>query len=193
MKQPQNTGEAAVPEDLLDSVYPEILGKYHLSVNRRWGCYDVYGLLNLEENDREFKLNLNGASVVYDFWNESFGGIYTDIYQCKVSSRDIKVLRISPLLDHRQLLSTDMHILQGAVEVQNVDWNVGECRLAVTCTRPKGEMGTVSLLVPKEYVPCDYEGIHTAMTKGGKYYILTKRLNFDVVTRVFDIKFIKTD
>ncbi len=190
---PQNTGEAAVPEDLPDSVYPEIPGKYHLSVHRRWGSYDVYGLLNLGENDREFKIDLNGASVVYDFWNESFEGIYTGIYSCKVSKRDIKVLRVSPLSDHPQLLSTDMHILQGAVEVRNVDWDEGECRLAVTCTRPEGETGTVILLVPKEYVPCDYEGIHTAMTGGGKHYILTKHLHFDVVTRVFGIKFIKKD
>jgi len=191
---PQNVGEAAVPMDLFECEYPEIPGIYHLKVNRKWGCYSVVGLLNLSDDDRCFKLDLKKLGfdkecVIYDFWDEKFMGVYscdTSINQ-RVLPHSIKLLRIAEYEDRPQLLSTDMHVLQGAVEILNVFWRNDE--LIISCKRPIGERGTVSILAPKRFIPNSYEGIHTAMIAGTDYYIISKELDFDVETKVFRIGF----
>ncbi|NLG28824.1 MAG: hypothetical protein GX557_13000, partial [Chloroflexi bacterium] len=146
---PQNHGECAVPLDLYDCEFPEVPGVYHLAVKRRWGAYSVLGLLNLTEQPRAFSIDLarlgyRGACVVYDFWDERFVGLREGALQQTVAPHTITVLRIAPFEARPQLLSTDMHVLQGAVEVTHVRWK--DLALYVSCTRPAGESGTVSLL-----------------------------------------------
>jgi hypothetical protein len=96
-------------------------------------------------------------------------------------------MRICEYENRPQLLSTDMHVLQGAVEVLNVFWHNEE--LVIACKRPIGEKGTVFILSPKKFVPADYEGIHTALIKGTDYYIISKELCFDVEVKICRVKF----
>lgn len=189
---PQNAGEHAVPMDFMNCVYPDIPGVYHLKVNRRWGSYSVVGLLNIADKERTFdldfkELGFDGNCVVYDFWNELFLGIQSNTTQT-IAPWTIKVLRIAQIEDKPQLLGTDMHILQGAVEIEHVDWRDHE--LTVAATRPIGEKGTVSLLAPVRYEPASsYMDFHSARVLGTDYYILSKHLEFDTGVKIFNVKF----
>lgn len=193
---PQNVGEAAVSIDLFECEYPEIPGMYHLKVNRKWGSYSVIGLLNLNNDDRWFELDLRKLGytedcIIYDFWDEKFMGVFKNdvcIKQC-IQPHSIKVLRIAQYEERPQLLSTDMHVLQGAVEVLNVFWRNKE--LVISCKRPLGEKGVVSMLVPDRFVPSDYDGIHTGLIHGTNHYIISKELYFDIETKTFRVKFIE--
>ena len=191
---PQNTGEAAIPMDLFECEYPEIPGVYHLKVNRKWGTYSIIGLLNLNDDDRCFQLDLKKLGytkdcIIYDFWDEKFLGVFKNdvCIRQSIQTHSIKVMRICEYENRPQLLSTDMHVLQGAVEVLNVFWHNEE--LVIACKRPIGEKGTVFILSPKKFVPADYEGIHTALIKGTDYYIISKELCFDVEVKICRVKF----
>ena len=107
----------------------------------------------------------------------------------RIQPHSIKVLRIAQYEKRPQLLSTDMHVLQGAVEVLNVFWRNEE--LVISCKRPLGEKGVVSMLVPNRFVPSDYDGIHTSLIHGTNHYIISKELYFDIETKTFRVKFIE--
>ncbi len=183
---PQNdVAETAVPLDLFDRLAPDCPRVYYLPVHRSWGSYGILGLLNLEDTAQNHEIDLRslgfrGECALYDFWDERFLGVQEGRFQLQAPAHGVRIIRITPYLAHPQLIGTDMHILQGAVEVLHTSYRDGI--LSVSCTRPAGERGTVRILAPRRFVPTSFEGIHVTRVAGTEWLLISKELHFDTTT-----------
>ncbi len=175
---------SAVAADLFDTDYPNYPKVYVVPVEKGWESYRIVGLLNLGDEPLPFELPLekaglaDGEYTLFDFWNTRYCGKITDTLTASVPPRSMKIFRIAPLREYPWFLSTDMHVLQGAVEVEDVNWDEVSLTLTITCTRPVGESGLIWIRIPKGFKPSDYKGLHTVKTKTDDCVIATRRVEF---------------
>jgi hypothetical protein len=194
---PQNrVSETAIPLDLFETKLGDCPYTYFLPIERRWGKYGVLGLLNISNKTKTFtvdlhKLGFQGETVLYDFWNERFLGVEQGEQTFEVAPYSIRIIRLTPFENRPQLIGTDMHVLQGAVEVVHVDFEEDDV-FTVACKRPMGESGTVTILAPSSYIPERYEGLHVAKVVGTELCVITKEIKFDIPTVTVTIPFKNT-
>ncbi len=93
-----NVNYSAIPMDIMES---HLISK--LDFKNKLGIH-VYILVNWEEKEKEFTLNVKNSHV-YDFWNESYQGIYQNEYRCKIQPHCCKVLQVSPIKDLQVIAS----------------------------------------------------------------------------------------
>jgi hypothetical protein len=103
--------------------------------------------------ERTLSLNALGMPpderhVTWDFWNERYLGTRSGAVPVSVAPRSVTLLRVSRTREHPWLLSTDMHIRQGQVDIQNVRWDRAASRLSIRATRPQGYESNAYLRVP---------------------------------------------
>lgn len=183
---PQNkVSETAIPLDLFETKLGDCPNMYFLPIERRWGKYGVLGLLNITNKTKEYaidlqKLGFDEETVMYDFWNERFLGVEKGAQTFEVAPYSIRVIRLTPFENRPQLIGTDMHVLQGAVEVVHTDFE--EDTLTVACQRPIGESGVITILAPSNYLPQKYEGFHVAKVVGTELCVISKEIKFDIPT-----------
>lgn len=175
----------AKPADLFTSVYPDWPKVFNLKVDKIWDEWNVIGLLNTEATTKTFELGVRELELekgvrytVFDFWNEMYVGEISDTLTTEVAPYSIKVLRLAKARNHPWLISTDMHLTQGGVEVEQLEWNAEQQYLAGVSVRPKGEKGNLYLRLPKGWKPIDYKGLHTAKVPFDKSVIALKRIDF---------------
>lgn len=180
---PQNDPlETAIPVDLFERVHPDCPRIYHLPVQRSWGSYGVLGLLNINDSPQTYHVDLqtlgyNGPCAVYDFWDERFLGIMEGDCHFDVPADSTKVLRITPWENKPTVIGTDMHVLQGAVEIVNIEYRSDT--LVIGCKRPVGEWGTVSVLAPIHFLPQTYTGFHVSRIGMEDLILVSKHFFFD--------------
>lgn len=159
-------GPAARPLDLLSCPeYPQVL---HLPVTTAWGSWDLLGLFNLSEQPGQVAVNLAelGLSpgrevLVYDYFRRRLIGRVRPadgaelLLRVPLPATDVAVLRLTPVEDRPFVIGTDLHLAQGAVELQQVRWDADELVLSGEATRPPGTSGHVYIHVPEAYEPCD--------------------------------------
>ncbi len=157
-------GPTATPLDLFDrDEYPQI---WDLPVGTDWDKWHVIGLFNLDEHPGHIDLDLSRLGLqtgetylVYDFFADKLLGEAVCGEQMQVVLRfpmpatDVRVIRIARKRPHPFVLSTDMHLTQGAVELPQVMWDEAALTLSGTATRAPGMEGTVVLYVPEGYTP----------------------------------------
>jgi hypothetical protein len=183
---PQNkVSETAIPLDLFETKKGYCPNIYYLPIERRWGKYGILGLLNIDGKTKEYsvdleKLGLGSECVLFDFWNERFLGVEKGECSFEVPPYSIRIIRITPYENRPQLIGTDMHILQGAVEVIHTDFE--EDTLTVACKRPIGESGVITILAPDNYIPKKYEGLHTSKVVNTNLCVISKEIKFDIPT-----------
>ena len=62
--------------------------------------------------------------LLYDFWNKKLLGSFKDRFtSTRLEPRSNLLLAIHPKMDHPQFLSTDRHITQGAVSLEELHWD----------------------------------------------------------------------
>ena len=112
--------------------------------------------------------------VVYDFWNETYCGIFRQSYPCSIPSQTGRLYRIARARPHPWLLSTDLHIQQGNVEITQLHWDEAKRRLSVQVTRPAGETGNLFLLMPRQFQLKNADNVN----------LVKELLDFNVIIRV---------
>jgi len=107
---------------------------------------------------RDLTLNLNnldtpvGAVLAWDFWDQRYLGTFKDRMQVKLGPSSCLVVALRSLEDHPQLLSTDRHVLQGAEEITNLNWDANSASLSGVFTRPvKGKSFSLFIHVPQNW------------------------------------------
>ena len=63
------------------------------------------------------------------------------------------------------------------MEIVNIEYTADT--LVVSCKRPVGERGTVSVLAPIHYIPQTYAGFHTARIGMSDWMLVSKHFCFD--------------
>ena len=147
-------GKTARPVDLFENDYP---GIWDLPVETAFGSWHVTAFFNFDEKNRRIcldfcKLGLDNRSkyLVWDFWKQKLLGQYSGNMETKVEGISTKIFLIKKTPLRPDLLSTDLHLIQGAVEVSGVSWN-GKNELSGVCRRPRGEKGSLFIYVPESY------------------------------------------
>lgn len=141
---------------------------WDLPVETAWGTWHVLGLFNLEEEPLRLPVALAQLGlpagqpvVLWDFFAERLlgeaslaegVGLSLDI---PVPPASCRVLRVVPKLDRPFVLSTDMHLTQGGVELPAVAWDAAKLTLSGTARRMPGMTGRVFVYVPEGYAPRD--------------------------------------
>lgn len=148
--------------------------------------------MSMELSFRDLGLEVDVPYTVFDFWSEKYVGEMTGRVKVEVPAYSIKVLRISRAMPHPWLLSTDMHITQGGVEIERLEWHADKGYLKGVCTRPVGETGNLYLRLPPGWKPVSYDGLNVAKIRADNIVIAMKRLAFNVETVTWRIDFERT-
>ena len=153
---------AARPADLFEhevdtTDFPNI---FVLDINKNWGNYYIVSVINWDTSQKnitvEFQKHLDVSPsqefLVYDFWNKNYLGIYSGSKVFQVPGHDCYVLSFVPKLSIPQIISTDRHITQGGVDLENVVWINDSKQLTGTSnTLIRNIPYTMVLFVPPEY------------------------------------------
>ncbi|MFW5768707.1 MAG: hypothetical protein ACOCYA_01505, partial [Spirochaetota bacterium] len=161
------TENTAFPADLFSSVYPDDHPKvFKLHIDSGWASWDIVAVFNFSADFLVQKLSLpelriegNNSLRVWDFWDERYLGTTGIISAFTVPPRSCKVYRLDRLRDHPWVLSTDMHMQQGNVDLSGVVWDEETMTLRGSAIRPAGERGNLFLVSPPAYRACGIRGM----------------------------------
>jgi alpha-galactosidase len=149
-------GDAAVPVDLFDTDIPTT---FVLHVRRPFAVWSVVAFFNddLESAvERSFplgRLGLDPAKVylAFDFWKQRFVGEVTSEIRMRVEPASVALLALHEARGTPQLLSTSRHVTQGAIEVEDVQWDGAARRLSGISIGPPRSAHDVFVYLPGEH------------------------------------------
>ncbi len=146
--------------------YPRL---WHLHADAGWGAWEVLGILNwaaepLTETVRLADLGLQAGQdyLVWDFWRGELTGVVSDDFEVAVPPGTARCLRIMPVPDTPAVLSTDMHVTQGLVDLRDVRWDADALTLSGTAVRAPGASGAVAVYLPRGLAPADLRAVRIA-------------------------------
>jgi hypothetical protein len=121
-------GEAARPVDLFDTDFHRV---FALKITKPFGEWTVAGFFNSDESEikeyslplKRFWLDNSRTYIAYDFWNNRFLGDLKNEMRVKISSASVLLLSVHEKPEIPKIISTDRHILQGAVELEDANWD----------------------------------------------------------------------
>lgn len=170
------------PLDLFEKATPELwLAHYQTSFE----AWDVAGLFNWGENwtpdgqvmtgDRRFimvpeKLGLDPGReyLAFDFWPEKYLGLIGKSgLEVTVQPGDVRVIALRQATGRPQFLSTNRHLSQGAVELEDVTWDAEKNLLLGTQTAAPGFNYRLYFFAPPPYrlVSAEVEGTDAKVTE----------------------------
>ncbi|HBC79969.1 MAG TPA: hypothetical protein DEO60_11360 [Bacteroidales bacterium] len=121
-------GEAARPVDLFDTDQHRI---FALKITKPFGEWTIAGFFNSDYNEmKEYALPMNrlgldnsATYLAYDFWNCRYLGEVISELRVRIPPASVTLLSIHQKSEIPEVISTDRHILQGAVELTDVRWD----------------------------------------------------------------------
>jgi hypothetical protein len=83
----------------------------------------------------------------YDFWNDRFLGKFpgTAVFTQQLRPGEARVMSLHAVQHHPQFLSASRHIMQGALDLKDCRWDVGNYTLSATASIVGGEPYRVTL------------------------------------------------
>ena len=118
-----------------DARYPS---SYMLRINTGYENYAILGVINWDDEIKDFTYNLkdileNKEYIAFSFFDESpLKIINNELTVRGVTARSSKLIAIREKMVHPQLASTNMHFIQGAVELDDMSWSEQAGKLSVT-------------------------------------------------------------
>jgi hypothetical protein len=151
-------GIAARPLDMLQEECAQI---FDLFVQTSWDNWHVLTLINWEEQPKRYnlplsKIGVGGFQEVFEFWNQRYLGLKDDKLEVTIPPRSCRVFCIRPQRSTPWLLSTDLHVTQGGIELDQVAWKPQDRILGGIVYRHDGK-GMLTIRVPDGYVPKEIE------------------------------------
>ncbi len=187
-------GEAARPVDLFDSDRQSV---FALRIRRPFGEWTVAGFFNAnlsETLEREIPLErlwLDPAKtyLAYDFWGEHLLGEVSGRLRLTVGPGSVMLLAIHERRGVPQVLSTDRHVLQGAIELENVAWDPATKTMEGVSVAPVGTAHNVAVYVPEAHPwvqggPFLYHDLPSCTAKMMDDHMLRIRVRFTETARV---------
>ena len=136
------TLQSARPVDAFVNFYPSV---YDFKVNEKWHQVTLY---NTDEGkEKDFKVNLSASNVegglklnpskeyyAYDFWNRNLIGKLSGRAELNQTLRkdEARMISIHEVQKHPQFISTNRHIMQGYLDLEDVKWDESASELSGT-------------------------------------------------------------
>jgi len=149
-------GEAASPVDLFDSASPSV---FALKIKKPFDEWTVVGFFNgnlTEPVEKSFPLtrlwlDSNKTYIAFDFWKQQFVGEITSQIKLTVPPGSVVLLALHEKKGKPQVISTDRHVLQGAIELDQVTWDENTKTLSAESAGGLGTSHNVFVYVPDEH------------------------------------------
>jgi alpha-galactosidase len=187
-------GETARPIDLFDTDRHSV---FALKIRKPFGEWTVAGLFNASETEplergvalSRLWLDPNKTYLAYDFWNERLHGEVTGELRSRIQPASVVLLALHEKRNVPQVLSTDRHVLQGALELENVSWNAATQRLEGVSIGPKGTAHNLTIYLPEAQTwvqggPFLFQDFPGYAIKMMDEHLLRIRVRFEHATRI---------
>ncbi|MFN7997579.1 MAG: glycoside hydrolase family 36 protein [Bryobacteraceae bacterium] len=146
-------GEAARPLDLFDKDFPEI---FALPIRKENGGWLIVGYFNYDEGAtviRDLNLTRLGLDpqktyLAYEFWSQQFLGEVSRAIRLPFEPSSVQLLAFREKLGVPQVLGTDRHFTQGALELENVRWDAAARTLSGAALGTLSSSWKMSIHVP---------------------------------------------
>lgn len=149
-------GEAARPLDLFDRPLAET---FALKITKPFGHWWLVGCFNGESDSatRELDLSWLGLSgerahLVYEFWSQRLLSDTKGPVRLALEPTSVQLLCIRERQGVPQVVATDRHFTQGAVELADVRWEMATRTLSGVALGKPGMEWTLWVYVPAGYV-----------------------------------------
>ncbi len=187
-------GEAARPVDLFDTDQHRI---FSLKVKKPFSEWTIVGLFNSKDSEmQEYALPLERlwldntkTFMVYDFWDNRYKGEITKELNVTIPPASVMLLSIHEKSNIPKVISTDRHIIQGAVELEDVRWDAEKEILSGISLGTPNSSYNVYIYIPEPHpwrqggtsLYNDFPGYTLKMTDRN---ILRMHVRFENTTRV---------
>ena len=150
-------GEAAIPVDLFDD---EMQSVFALKIKKPFAEWTVrcwfFQCQPTETVEKKFSLERlwldpDKTYLAFDFWKQQFIGEITGEIKVTVQPGSVTLLTLHEKSGKPQFISTDRHVLQGAIEIENVNWNEDTKTLSGISTGPLNTSHNVFVYIPGEH------------------------------------------
>jgi hypothetical protein len=150
------TIEQAKPVDLYDTD-PQTV--FSCNLKRTFGQWDVVAFFNPDLKKsitrnfdlRRMWLDTAKTYLCFDFWNETFAGEITKNITVTVCPGSVALFSIHEKTAYPQIISTNRHVKQGAVEIVDTHFDSLTNILYGTSVSPKGSEHSVYIYLPATY------------------------------------------
>lgn len=145
----------ARPLDMFIHKTPQV---YDARINEGWHQLTLYNtndlepetlIVNLGEENRKGGMELNKQKKyhIYDFWNNIYAGKYKGNENLVQTIRpgEARMLSVREVLPYPQIISTDRHLMQGLIELQNIHWNQDTLSGKILLTKEDTTIVTIAL------------------------------------------------
>lgn len=146
---------AARPLDYFDTTFPSV---FCLSIKKEFEDWDILALFNWTDEPArkpvtmtQSKPNTATTYLAYDFWQEKFLGAFNDHLDIDIKPRSVSLLSIHERTNAPQIISTNRHFTQGAVDLQHVKWDLSTNTLSGISTGIPLCPYTITVYVPSAY------------------------------------------
>ncbi|MBN2558966.1 MAG: alpha-galactosidase [Clostridia bacterium] len=188
--------KGAKPLDLFEPASPEgpsLFLQRHLAGWDEWSVLYAVNTgaktMSAHVDFHSLGVDPDGESGAYDFWDEKYLGTMKGGIDICVQPYGIRVIRLFRHRKHPFIISTDMHVSQGAVELRDVKWDEEEYVLRGTAVRNAGFEGAVVVSLPKGWLPAEYRGINVARSELHDESYIWKKIVFETDEQEFAIGF----
>ncbi len=150
------TGINTRPVDLFDTD-PQTV--FAASVNKSFDQWTVAGFFNPDLLQSVLKkypmsrlwLKPGTTYLVYDFWNERFLGEIKDSITLNIDPGSVKLVSIHEKKGIPQFLSTSRHAMQGAIEIEEINFDSTKNTLSGISIGPEGSSHDMIIYLPSNY------------------------------------------
>ena len=151
------------PIDLYDEPFPRIWSLPVSTPSETWHLAAIFNW-NDYEDDAYVELDILGLGkskeyLVHDFWMRQYlGKASHSLTLLNIPPRSVKLLCFREEQNIPQLLATDMHYTQGAVEVLSAGWDAHSQSYLLVCKPLRQADSTCFVHVPEGYLPIGVGG-----------------------------------
>lgn len=187
-------GVAAKPLDLFDSDRHSI---FSVKIKKSFNEWMVLALFNANQQksithnlyfDR-LELDREKTYLVYDFWLEKYLGEINHELNLTVLPESVTLLSIHEKKEFPFVISTNRHILQGALELETVNWDEENKILSGVSLSPKNSNHVISIYIPQpqyweQSEKSLYKDFNHFTTKLVNEHILNLKLRFENTEKI---------
>ena len=150
-------GEAAKPVDLFDdevqSVFALKIEKPVSPIVAGWTVAAFFNSNLAQPIERKFSLQRlwldpKKTYLAFDFWKQQFVGEVTGEIKLTIQSGSVVLLTLHEKSGRPQFISTDRHVMQGALEIEYVSWDENTKTISGTSVGPLNTSHNVFIYVP---------------------------------------------
>lgn len=151
-----SVGEAAVPVDLFDGPTQSVFITKIKKPFAEWTIAAFFNASLTETVEKKFPLyrlwlKPDKTYLAFDFWKQQFVGEIAREIKVIVQPGSVTLLALHEKSGGPQFISTDRHVMQGAVEIANLNWNVETKTFSGISSGPLNSSHNVSVYIPGEH------------------------------------------